>query len=234
MFAYNLPEMNELQLSRQAYCGVATGEITQWNDPIIAADNPNRSLPDAPITFVHRSDRSGSTYILYHHLSQACPNWTAAAGKSMGWAVGAEALGNKGVTVMIKQTEGAIGHINFAYAERNFLHMAALENKAGNFIEPSPNSAERATQGMQFIEDMMAVSPDPQEADAYPIVGLSYLLIYEKYPDAATVEARSDVIEWALTDGRGIADALGYAPLSQGMASRVTQTLGSIEVAVAR
>ena len=177
VLAYNLNGVAELQLSREAYCGIAAGEIANWNDPAIAAYNPNISLPDLPITFVHRDDSSGSTYIFTNHLNAACDNWFAGADKEVDWETGIEALGNEGITAAVKQIARAIGYIGFAYAEQNFMPMATLENQVGYFIEPSPKSAERATAVLETTLDLTATAPDPTRANAYPIVGLTYVLM---------------------------------------------------------
>ena len=230
VLAYNLDGVDALKLSRQAYCGIATGEIATWNHPAIAANNPNVALPDQPITFVHREDSSGSTYIFTNHLNAACNNWMAGAGKEADWATGITGSGNEGVTAAIKQTEGAIGYIGFAYAERNFMPMASLENQAGYYIEPSPNAAELATTRLATTSDLTATtSPDPARADAYPIVGLIYMLLYENYAANDQAQAMGDFIKWALADGKSIADTLGYAPLSPELAVLVTERLDMLE-----
>ncbi|MBD1998580.1 phosphate ABC transporter substrate-binding protein PstS [Leptolyngbya sp. FACHB-541] len=222
VLAYNLQDVEELRLSREAYCGIATGEITNWNDAAIARDNPEVSLPDLPITFVHRSDNSGTTFNFTNHLDQVCPDWTAGVGQTVDWTVGNAAPGNAGVAATIEQTQGAIGYTGFAYAERSHIPMATLENKAGFFIEPLPNAAEDATENIETTRDLVTLLPDPESADAYPIIGLTYLLLYENYPDPAQKEALQDLIEWALMeDGRMLADATGYAPLSRPLAAKV-------------
>ena len=114
VLAYNLNGVKELRLSREAYCDISTGEITNWNDPAIAASNPDISLPDLPITFVHREDSSGSTYIFSNHLNIACATWSAGVVKEVDWATGVGALGNEGITAAVKQTEDAIGYVGFA------------------------------------------------------------------------------------------------------------------------
>ena len=230
VLAYNLEDVAGLHLSREAYCGIATGEIVSWNDPAITANNPNLSLPDLPVTFVHREDSSGSTHIFTNHLNAACENWLAGTGKEVAWATGVEALGNEGITAAVKHIEGAIGYIGFTYAEQHFMPMATLENQAGYFIKPSPNAAEQATAVLETTRDLMATAPDPARANAYPIVGLTYMLMYENYTDLDTAQAIWDFIKWALADGKPIADDLGYAPLSLELTAQVTERLNKLEV----
>jgi len=225
VMAYNLPGVDELALSRDAYCGIITGDVTQWNDAAIAETNPDVILPNLPITFVHRADSSGTTYIFTNHLDEACPQWTAGVGKMVDWAVGTEAPGNLGMTAFIQQTEGAIGYVGFTHAEQAALPMASLENKSGFFIEPSPNSSERATVVSHVPEDMVIDLPDPANVDAYPIIGLTYLLMYETYSSTETAQALHQMVQWSMSDGRAIADLLGYAPLSPELSESVEAVL---------
>ncbi|HEY9620655.1 MAG TPA: phosphate ABC transporter substrate-binding protein PstS, partial [Crinalium sp.] len=144
VLAYNLPGVQDLKISRDAFCGIVQGQITNWNDPKIAQANSGTQLPDKAINWVHRSDGSGTTYIFTNHIKAACPNWTAGSGKSVEWPVGAGAKGNEGVTAQIQQSEGSIGYVEYAYANENGLTMATLANKAGNYVKPSPESAALA------------------------------------------------------------------------------------------
>lgn len=225
VLAYNLDGVDSLQLSRDAYCGIAAGEITTWDDPAIAADNPDANLPNLPITFVHRADSSGTTYIFTNHLNAACDRWAAGVGKVVDWATEVAAPGNAGVTATVQQTAGAIGYVGFAHAEKQFMPMASLENQSGFFIEPSPNAAELATSTLEATNALTTTMPDPTRADAYPIVGLTYLLMYENYSDTTTATAVCDFVKWALADGRPMANALGYAPLSQNLVAQVAEIL---------
>jgi len=102
VFAYNLDGVDELKLSREAFCGVVDGSIKSWNDPKIAKDNQGAKLPSQPITFVHRSDGSGTTAIFTSHLAKACPNWKAGSGKTVAWPTGTGAKGNPGVKNLCK------------------------------------------------------------------------------------------------------------------------------------
>ncbi|MGJ3252985.1 MAG: phosphate ABC transporter substrate-binding protein PstS [Elainellaceae cyanobacterium] len=230
VFGYNLPEVENLRLSRQAYCGVVSGDITNWSDPAIAADNPDATLPDLPVKFVHRADSSGTTFVFTQHLASACPGWTADADTVIDWPVGTGAPGNGGITANIKQSEGTIGYITFAHAEQNFVQVAELENKAGNFIEPLPESAAKAAENTDIPDDFAVLIPDPDAEDAYPIIGLTFMLLYGAYPDQREADALTSFIQWALTDGSTYADSMGYAPLSDDLVTEVTLTLNEIQV----
>lgn len=223
VFAYNLEGVKDLKLSREAYCGVVDGSISKWNDPKIVADNEGLTLPDIPITWVHRSDGSGTTSIFTKHIEKACPNWKAGSGKSVEWPSGTGAKGNEGVTAQLQQTPGAIGYIEYSYANENGLTMAALENKAGEYVKPTPESAGKALSGVEIPADFALSVPDPEAKDAYPIVSLTWLLLYEKYDDPAKAEEVKKFITWAMKEGRPAAEQLGYIPLPEDVAAKVVE-----------
>lgn len=231
VMAYNLPEVENLKLSRETYCGIIEGTVKTWNDPKIAKDNSGAKLPNTPVTFVYRSDGSGTTANFTKHLVKACPGWKGGAGKSVEWPTGTGAKGNEGVTAQIQQTPGGIGYVEYSYANENKLKMATLQNKAGQFIAPSPDAAAKALSGVKTDEFLAASVPDPEAKDAYPIVALTYLLFYEKYPDAAKGEALKKVVNWALKDGKASANDLGYIPLPSDLVTKVATKLDTIQVA---
>lgn len=226
VFAYNLGgEIENLKLSREAYCGIVTGKIKSWNDPQITSENPGVNLPNTPITFVHRSDGSGTTFIFTNHLDEACPNWNRGAGKSVAWLTGTGAKGNAGITSLVQQTPGAIGYVEYSYATENNLNVATLENRSSQYIEPSPDSAAAALQGQQIPADFALEVPDPTGAKAYPIVGLTWLLLYDDYDNLQEAAAIKNFVNWALTNGDQYAKELGYLPLTDEVAQRVQSVI---------
>jgi phosphate transport system substrate-binding protein len=231
VFAYNLSEIegaDDLKLSRGTYCGVVTGKIKNWDDPKIAADNPNVNLPDLPIIFVHRSDGSGTTFIFTNHLKSACPDWKAGSGKKVEWPVGMGAEGNEGVSAQIQQTQGAIGYTEYSFAKDKNLQRAVIQNKAGQFIKPSPESAAKAFVGVDVPSDFALVIPDPPASDAYPIVGLTWLLLYGKYDDPGKVDALKNFIKWSLNEGDRYASDLGYLPIPNELQEKVINTINTL------
>lgn len=225
VFAYSLEGVEDLRLSREAYCGIVNGEIKTWNDPRIAQANPGVTLPDRPVTFVHRSDGSGTTFIFTNHIDEACPNWQKGSGKSISWPVGVGGKGNEGVTALIQQTPGSIGYTEYSYANETGVDMATLENKSGQYIKPSPESAARALEGQEIPADFALEIPDPTGQDAYPIVGLTWLLLYNNYENPAKAAALENFVTWALTEGDQFAKELGYLPLTDEVAQRVQSTV---------
>lgn len=228
VFAYNLEGVTDLRLSRQAFCGILDGSIKTWNDPIIAKDNAGANLPSSPITLVFRSDGSGTTAIFTNHVVEACPNWKAGAGRAIEWPVGQGAKGNEGVTAQIKQTPGAIGYVEFTYANENKIPMATVQNKAGEFIAPTPEAASKALEGQKPDANFVVRVPDPEGKEAYPIVSLTYVLLYGNYP-APKGSTLRDLFTWALKDGKTATTELGFIPLPDSLVNEVVTKLGTIE-----
>lgn len=225
VFAYNLPGVDNLELSRDAYCGIVNGEVTSWNDPLIAEANPSIELPDTPISWIHRSDGSGTTFLFTNHIQTACPNWQGGADKTVEWPTGIGAKGNEGIAAQVSQTEGGVGYVEYAYAKENGISAAAIENASGNIIEPSPEAASLVFEGETIPEDFALTVPDPANPEAYPIAGLTWLLLYPEYDDPNKAQALQDVINWALNNGDEYAQQLGYIPLPQDVEQRVVQTV---------
>ncbi|MBF2062825.1 MAG: phosphate ABC transporter substrate-binding protein PstS [Calothrix sp. C42_A2020_038] len=226
VFAYNLGgDVTNLRLSREAYCGIVQGDIKTWNDPRITQQNPNVNLPNTPISFVHRSDGSGTTFLFTNHIATACPNWTAGSGKSISFPVGVGARGNEGVTAQVQQTPGSIGYVEYVYARQNNLNMATMQNRAGQFVQPSPETAARVLEGQTIPQNFALEIPDPEGQEAYPIVGLTWLLLYHQYDNPAKATAIKNFVNWALSEGEQYVVQLGYVPVSQEIAQRVQTTI---------
>jgi phosphate transport system substrate-binding protein len=228
VFAYNLDGVKDLKLSRAAYCGIAAGKISKWNDPAIAKANAGAKLPDQTIQFIHRSDGSGTTYQFTTHLKAACPTWTAGANKSVAWPVGTGAKGNEGIAAQVKQTPNSIGYVEYSYAKQTELAMAAIENKSGKLIAPSPAAGAAAFAGQKVPADLALTVPDSTNPAAYPISGLTWLLLYPT-KDAAKQATLKDVIAWSLTTGKATATELGYVPLEDELVTKVKAELNKVK-----
>ena len=163
VIAYNLPEVKDLKLSRDAYVGIFLGKITKWNDPAIAKDNPDVKLPDLPINVAFRSDGSGTTFVFTKHLSAISPDFADEVGtdKSVTWPAGAGGKGNEGVTALVKQTPGTIGYVEYGYAVNNGLSTASLQNKAGKFVKPTDESGAATLSHVEFPENLRIWPEDP-------------------------------------------------------------------------
>ena len=230
VLAYNLPGVSELKLSRQAYADVFLGKITKWNDPAIAATNAGVTLPDSPITVVSRSDGSGTTFVLTNHLSAVSEAWKngPGVGTSVQFPVGVGGKGNAGVTALVKQTPGAIGYVEYGYAQQTKMPTAVLENKSGKYVEADLKSSQAALAGVELPANLRVWIPDPAPADAYPIVTYTWLLIRLKYDDANVASALKQVVRYGLTDGQKLSAELGYIPLPDAVTKTVLEAAEKI------
>ena len=222
VLAYNLPNVSNLQLSREAYADIFLGKVTKWNDPIIAKENPNVKLPDQAINVVVRADGSGTSYVFTKHLSAISPEFQQKVGvdKAPNWPVGTKSKGNEGVTASIKTTPGSIGYIEYGYAKSQDMPMVALENKSGAYVAPTPDSAKAALASAQLPDNMIVWVSDPDGATSYPIVTFTWMCFYKQYPDKGKLDALKALAIYGLTDGQKDADALGYVPLPDTIASK--------------
>ena len=231
VIAYNLPEVKDLKLSRDAYVGIFLGKITKWNDPAIAKDNPDVKLPDLPINLAFRSDGSGTTFVFTKHLSAISPDFADEVGtdKSVTWPAGAGGKGNEGVTALVKQTPGTIGYVEYGYAVNNGLSTASLQNKAGKFVKPTDESGAATLSHVEFPENLRIWPEDPAGDDDYPIATFTWLLLYKKYSDAAKLKALQEFITYGLTDGQKFSNELGYIPLPAAVVEKSKAALASVQ-----
>lgn len=226
VLAFNLPGVTSgLRLPRDVYPDIFLGKITRWNDPRIVAANPSLKLPDMAITVVRRSDSSGTTYLFTRHLSAISPAFKSGpgVGTSVQWPTSDKIVAapkNDGVTATVKQTPGAIGYIEYGYAKLTKAPIAQLQNKSGQFIEASLKSGQAALTGATMPPDLRAWIDDPEGPDAYPIAGFSWLLVYKKQ-DPKKAEVMRKLVDYALTKGQTMSDAMGYIPLPAQVVEKV-------------
>ena len=229
VIAYNLPEVKDLKLSRDAYVGIFLGKISKWNDPAIAKDN--EKLPDLPINVAFRSDGSGTTFVFTKHLAAISTDFADEVGtdKSVTWPAGAGGKGNEGVTALIKQTPGTVGYVEYGYAVHNGLSTASLQNKAGKFVKPTDESGAATLAHVEFPENLRVWPEDPAGDDDYPIATFTWLLLYKKYSDAAKLKALQGFVTYGLTDGQKFASELGYIPLPPAVVEKSKAALASVQ-----
>ena len=243
VLAYNLKGVKELKLPRDVYPEIFSGKITQWNDPKIVDANPGVKLPDEPITVVVRSDSSGTSFVFTGHLAAIDDTFKKEVGqsKSPNWPSSDKfirAPKNDGVTAQIKQIEGSIGYIEYGYAKLTKQPTAMLENKAGEFVAPGPESGAAALASAEFpggelpgsgAPDLRAWIWDPAGADSYPIASMTWLLLYADQ-DNAKADALHKLVEYCTSDAaQGQADALGYIPLPAPVVEKVRAALDYVK-----
>jgi phosphate transport system substrate-binding protein len=232
VLAYNLPGVESLKLSREAYSGIFVGKITKWNDPTIAKANEGVKLPDTAITVCERSDGSGTTFVFTKHLSAISPDFKTQVGEgtTVTWPTGVAGKGNDGVTALIKQTPGAIGYVEYGYAKNNKLTFAQLQNKSGAFVAATAESGAATLNSTQFPSEILRAWPsDPDAKDAYPISTFTWLLLYKKYDNKENLDVLKKFVTYGLSDGQKFADELGYIPLPKEVAAKSEAALKSVE-----
>lgn len=222
--AYNLPDLHtDLKLSRQAYSGIFLGQIKNWDDPRIARTNPGVKLPHLTITTVVRQDGSGTTFAFTKHLDAISDTFRSQFGPAtlINWPGNAmRASGNEGVAGRIKQSLGSIGYVGREFARKVGLPMAWLENREGRFVAPTEKAGTAALADAELPDNLRAYVPDPAGADSYPIVTLTWVLLYQRNPDAEKAKALHALFRWCLTDGQKYARELGYLPLPPNVAMK--------------
>jgi phosphate transport system substrate-binding protein len=229
---YNLTGNPKLRFTPDTLADIFLGRITKWNDAKIAAVNPGVSLPDQAILVVHRSDGSGTTYIWVDYLSKVSKEWDQKVGRgtSVNWPVGLGGKGNEGVAGQIKNTPGALGYVELAYAIKNNLPAASVRNAAGKFVEPSIETTTAAAAG--FATNMPAdfrVSLTNSPGDhAYPIASFTWLLVYKDQPDETKGKLLVKFLWWMIHDGQKYTSDLLYAPLPPQVVKQVEARLGEI------
>lgn len=234
VLTYNVSEVGkDLRISPDVLGGIYLGEITQWNDPKIAAINPGKNLPDEPILVTHRSDGSGTTNIFTDYLCKAYKPWADKVGKgtSVNWPVGLGGKGNEGVAGLVKQSTGSIGYVELAYAVQNNLPYALLQNKAGQFVAATFDAVSAAATGAarSMPADLRVMITNADGKEAYPICGFTWLLIYQKMKDHEKANAIVKFLKWAMTDGQSYAKDLYYAPLPKAVAKLCEKRIAMIE-----
>jgi phosphate transport system substrate-binding protein len=232
VIVWNLSEVKELRFAPETLASIYLGKITKWNDEALRTQNPTAKLPDMAITVAHRSDGSGTTNIFTDYLSKVSPEWKAGPGKgtSVNWPVGLGGKGNEGVTGVVKQSEGAIGYVELAYANQNKLPTAELRNRDGNWVKPTLAGVAAAAAKMEIPDDYRVSITDQPGADAYPIAAFTYLLVYRDQQDTQKGDALLKFIWWAEHQGQKDAAALDYAPLPKPVVQKVEETLKGMTV----
>src|ERR1700733_5417201 len=232
VLAYNLPGVETLKLSREAYVGIFLGTITKWNDPAIAKTNEGAKLPNIAITVCERSDGSGTNFVFTKHLSAISPEFKDKVGEgtSVTWPTGVAGKGNDGVTALIKQNKGAIGYVEYGYAKNNKLSFAALQNKAGEFVTATTASGVATLATTQFPPNLLRAWPsDPDGKDCYPISTFTWLLLYQKYDNEQLADAVKKFVTWGLADGQKFAEDLGYIPLPKEVVDKDLEALKTVQ-----
>ncbi len=223
----NIPEIQagQLKLSGEVLANIFLGQIKKWNDPAIVALNPNLPLPDKTIIVVHRSDGSGTTFGWTNYLSKVSPTWKekVGEGKSVKWPTGQGGKGNEGVSAYVKQLKHSIGYVEYAYAKQNNLAWASLQNKAGEFVQPSKESFMSAAANAKWNEKpgMGVVLTNEDGKDSWPVTAASFILMHKVADNVEATKGVFQFFDWAFSKGQDAASELDYVPLPAEVVSQI-------------
>ena len=235
--SYNLPGVKGgLKLDAPTSAKIFEKKITKWNDPAIASQNPGVKLPSTKITVVHRSDSSGTTKAFTTFLAGGDPNFEKTIGvdKTVNWPSGTTgAKGNAGVAAAVKQTEGAIGYVEQAYALQNNFTYASIKNASGRFVAPSLQSVTAAGEGIKVPADLafsIVNSPNPA---AYPVASQTFAITYQDLCKAGVGKSAAQgvvkFLKYGLTNGQSVLKQLSYAPLPQAIDQKAMAVVNGLK-----
>ena len=223
----NLPgiKSGQIKLNGAQLADIYRGVIKKWNDPLLARTNPGLALPNLPITVVHRSDGSGTTFIFTTYLASKAAHWASQVGAndSVAWPVGLGGKGNDGVAAFVKQTPGAIGYVEYVYAASNDLTYTLLQNKSGAFVAPTAGAFAAAAAGAKWSSapNFYLLLIDQPGAGAWPISGATFILVHKDQKNGAEV---LKFFDWAYKNGDAAASQLAYVPLPAEVKALIRKT----------
>ena len=222
-----------LNFTPEALAGIFLGKITKWNDPAITDANKGIKLPADEIVVVHRAESSGTTYVWTDYLSKVSDEWKTKVGKgaAVNWPAGLGAKGNEAVTGTVKNTPNSVGYVELIYAEANKIPYGSVKNAAGVFVKASLAAVSAAAAGAakEMPEDFRVSITNVPGKSAYPISSFTWLLIPEKFSDAAKRDAIKGFIKWMLADGQTYAENLSYAKLPKEVVAMELKAIEKIQ-----
>ena len=214
-----------LRLTGPVLADIFLGKIKVWNDPAIAALNPEITMPAARITIVHRSDGSGTTFNFVNYLSKVSPEWKTKVGEgpAVRWPGGIGGKGNEGVAAYTKQITGAIGYVELSYATSNKLVYTSMQNAAGNWIQPSAESFAAAAVSADWAnaQDFHLVITNAPGEKSWPITATNFILVSQQPKNPAAARAALKFFDWVYANGDASATALGYVPLPPALVEQI-------------
>ena len=211
----------EIRLTGPVLADIFLGKIKTWNDKAIADLNPGVRLPAEAITVVHRSDGSGTTFIWTDYLSKVSADWkrTVGSATAVSWPEGVGGKGNEGVAAYVQRIKGSIGYVEYAYARRNNMAHALVQNRDGAYPKPEIASFQAAAANADWKNAPMfhRILTDQPGSNAWPITGASFILIPVAQDRTGNRAQVLQFFDWSFHNGRTLAETLDYVPLPDGV-----------------
>uniref|UniRef100_UPI0033401418 phosphate ABC transporter substrate-binding protein PstS n=1 Tax=Castellaniella defragrans TaxID=75697 RepID=UPI0033401418 len=217
----------QLKLTGPILADIFLGKIRKWDDPAIARLNADVQLPSKDIVVVHRSDGSGTTFGWTNYLSQVSPEWhdKVGQGKAVKWPTGQGGKGNEGVAAYVRQLANSIGYVEYAYAKQNKLAWTQLQNREGQFVQPSQPAfaAAAAHADWDSAPGMGVILNNEAGADSWPVTAATFILVHGRQADAARAHEVLAFFDWAYREGADMARELDYVPLPDAVTAKVRE-----------
>jgi len=248
--AYNLGEGSStptLNFTGPILAEIFMGKITNWDNSALAAINPGTTLPNLPIICVHRADSSGTMFAFTNFLYDTSSAWASAVGPASTSASiwpklpgELEGTKNAGVATDIGETTGAIGPLEISYILENpgqtLIYYGKVENAAGNFVLASDTSIASALSagatglpagsaswtGVSIIDNTYK---DTSATAIYPIVTMTYALVYEHQSNHDQAAALVNFFSWIINSGQSLGVSEGYVSLPSNIVAIDNTTL---------
>jgi phosphate transport system substrate-binding protein len=215
----------EMKLNGTVLADIFMGKIKKWNDKAIADLNKGLSLPDQAVNVVHRSDGSGTSFIFTNYLSKVSSDWKTKIGEgtAVTWPTGVGGKGNEGVAAFVKQIDGAIGYVEYAYAVQNNMVYTQMQNHAGKFVAPNAESFAAAASGVDWVKapGFYLIMTDAGGAKSWPIAGSTFILMHKNQTKAAHGAEALKFFKWAYAKGEASAKELHYVAIPAKVAKEI-------------
>jgi phosphate transport system substrate-binding protein len=218
-------QAGQLKLTGAVLADIYLGKIAKWDDPAITALNPGLKIPSNKITVVHRSDGSGTSFNFTNYLSKVSPEWASKVkfGTAVEWPAGVGGKGNEGVSQYVRQIPGSIGYVEYAYAKKNSISFAQMQNAAGKWVQPNADTfgAAAGTADWASAKDFNVIMTNAPGEQAWPITATTWIIMYKKSKNPSHSKVAFDFFKWSLEKGQSDAASLDYVALPTTLVQKI-------------